>query len=50
VAAPGCHEFAASSKLVEVRSGPQGIVVSRGRDGDASWLCDLWLAERLAAG
>lgn len=50
VAAPGCREFTASSKLVEVRSGPQGIVVSRRRDGSTSWLCDLWLAEQLAAG
>jgi hypothetical protein len=48
VAEPGCREFAASSKLVEVRSGPQGIVVSRHHDGAASWLCDLWLAEQLA--
>jgi hypothetical protein len=50
VAAPGCHEFAADSKLVAVRSGPEGIVVSRRRDGAAAWLCDLWLAERLATG
>ena len=50
VAVPGAHEYAASSKLVEVRSGPQGIVVSRRRDGAGSWLCDLWLAEQLAAG
>ncbi len=42
--------FAASSKRLEVRSGPDGIAVIR-KDGDPrDWLCDLWLAERLAAG
>lgn len=49
VGEPGCHEFEASSKLVAVRSGPQGIVVSRRRGDQQSWLCDLWLAERLAS-
>jgi hypothetical protein len=50
VALSGCREFAASSKLVEVRSDGDGIVVRRARGGDqTSWLCDLWLAERLAA-
>jgi hypothetical protein len=50
VAAPGCRAYASGSKLVEVRSDAEGIVVSR-RDGDQqSWLCDLWLAEQLAAG
>jgi hypothetical protein len=49
VAEPGCGEFAASSKLVEVRSGPEGIVVSRRHGDQDSWLCDLWLAERLAS-
>jgi hypothetical protein len=49
VAAPDCREFEASSKLVAVRSGPQGIVVSRRRGDQQSWLCDLWLAERLAS-
>lgn len=48
VAAP-CREYAASSKRVEVRSGPDGIVVSRRKAGRSDWLCDLWLAERLAA-
>ena len=50
VVEPGCHEFEASSKRVAVRSGPEGIVVSRRRGDPGSWLCDLWLAERLAAG
>jgi hypothetical protein len=50
VAEPGCHPFEAGSKLVEVRSGREGIAVSRRRGGAESWLCDLWLAERLAAG
>jgi len=49
VAAPGMHPYEASSKLVTVRSGPQGIVVGRGRGEPGSWLSDLWLAERLAA-
>ena len=31
---------------VEVRGGPEGIVVARKGDPGA-WLCDLWLAERL---
>lgn len=34
-------------KGVTVRGGPDGIVVDRKGDPDA-WLCDLWLAERLA--
>jgi hypothetical protein len=50
VAARGCHEFEAASKLVAVRSGPEGVAVSRRRGDQRSWLCDLWLAERLAAG
>jgi hypothetical protein len=50
VAEPGCHEFEASSKLVAVRSGPEGIVVSRQRGKPSDWLSDLWLAERLAVG
>jgi hypothetical protein len=50
VAETGCHEFEASSKLVAIRSGPDGVVVSRRRGDQQSWLCDLWLAEQLAAG
>jgi hypothetical protein len=34
-------------KGVKVRGGPEGIVVERKGDPGA-WLCDLWLAERLA--
>ena len=48
VAVP-CHEFAVSSKRIEVKSGPDGIVVSREKAGQSDWLCDLWLAERLAS-
>lgn len=48
VAVP-CHEFAAKSKRVEVSSGPEGIVVTRRKGGGRDWLCDLWLAEHLAA-
>jgi hypothetical protein len=32
---------------VTVRGGPDGVVVERKGD-PAAWLCDLWLAERLA--
>jgi hypothetical protein len=34
---------------LEVEVGPEGIVVSRKKAGQGDWLCDLWLAERLAA-
>ena len=36
-------------KRVEVSAGPEGIVVARKRGEQRDWLCDLWLAERLAA-
>ncbi len=49
IAAP-CNSFAANSKRVEVRSGPEGIVVSRRKAAPNEWLCDLWVAERLLAG
>lgn len=48
VATP-CNEFEAKSKRVAVHSGPDGIVVSRRKAGQSDWLCDLWLAERLAS-
>jgi hypothetical protein len=35
-------------KGVELRAGDDGISVSRRRDSGFDWLCDLWLAERLA--
>jgi hypothetical protein len=35
-------------KKVTVEGGPEGIVVTRKGGGQADWLCDLWLAERLA--
>jgi hypothetical protein len=35
-------------KKLTVEGGPEGIVVSRKGGGQADWLCDLWLAERLA--
>ncbi|HEX3239452.1 MAG TPA: hypothetical protein VHR18_04880 [Solirubrobacterales bacterium] len=41
-------EYEAESKRVAIRSGPKGILVSRGKGGGRDWLCDLWLAERLA--
>ena len=36
-------------KKVEIEGGPQGIVVARKGGEQADWLCDLWLAEQLAA-
>jgi hypothetical protein len=35
-------------KKLTVEGGPEGIVVSRKGGEQADWLCDLWLAERLA--
>lgn len=43
-----CREYAATSKRVTVKSDPQGITVARKSGKPADWLCDLWLAERLA--
>jgi hypothetical protein len=37
-------------KRVEVSGGSEGIVVTRKKGQPNDWLCDLWLAERLAAG
>jgi len=42
------HDFAAKSRKLRVESGPEGIVVARKGGEQAGWLCDLWLAERLA--
>lgn len=44
-----CRTYRAESKLVTVRSGPDGLVVSRRKAAPGDWLCDLWLAERLLA-
>ena len=49
VVAP-CHEFEAESKQLTIRSGPEGVVISRHKARPGDWLCDLWLAERLVAG
>lgn len=35
-------------KKLTVEGGPEGIVVARKGGSQADWLCDLWLAERLA--
>lgn len=35
-------------KKVTVEGGPEGIVAKRKGGAQADWLCDLWLAERLA--
>jgi hypothetical protein len=43
-----CKQYAAATKRVKVESNPEGIVVTRKGGGPADWLCDLWLAERLA--
>jgi hypothetical protein len=43
-----CCDFVANSKRVSVRSGPEGLVVTRKGGEQADWLCDLWLVERLA--
>jgi hypothetical protein len=42
--------FAASSKRLAVETGPEGILVTRRKGDGRDWLCDLWLAERLASG
>lgn len=36
-------------KRLEVNGGAEGIVVTRKGGAQSDWLCDLWLAERLAA-
>lgn len=43
-----CGEYAATSKRVGIKSGPEGITVTRKGGKPADWLCDLWLAECLA--
>jgi len=35
-------------KKVAVEAGPEGVVVTRKAGEQSDWLCDLWLAERLA--
>lgn len=47
VATPA-HEYSAGSRKVKVSGGPEGIVVARKGGEQSDWLCDLWLAERLA--
>ena len=44
-----CAAFEAKSKRVEVRSGPEGLVISRRKAAPNDWLCDLWVAEQLLA-
>ena len=44
-----CREWEVESKLVTVRSDGDQIALSRRRQGQESWLCDLWVAERLAS-
>jgi hypothetical protein len=36
-------------KRLKVSGGPEGVVVARKGGAQSDWLCDLWLAERLAA-
>ena len=47
--AVACKPFEAKSKRVELRSGPEGLVISRRKAAPGDWLCDLWVAERLLA-
>ena len=42
------NEYEARSKRLIVRGGPEGIAVVRRKGDPRDWLCDLWLAERLA--
>jgi hypothetical protein len=48
VAALGDVPNSSRWKKLTVESGPEGIVVTRKGAGQSDWLCDLWLAERLA--
>jgi hypothetical protein len=50
VAAPGAVPNSVRWKRVEISGGPEGIVVTRKKGEQRDWLCDLWLAERLADG
>lgn len=43
-----CKEYSATSKRVRVESDAEEITVTRKGGKPADWLCDLWLAERLA--
>lgn len=43
-----CAEFEAKGKRLTVASGPEGVLVTRRKGDGRAWLCDLWLAERLA--
>jgi hypothetical protein len=36
-------------KRLRVEGGPEGVVVTRKQGDGRDWLCDLWLAERLAS-
>jgi hypothetical protein len=36
-------------KRVSAEGGAEGIVVTRKKGEQNDWLCDLWLAERLAS-
>jgi len=49
IVAEPCAEFEAKGKRLSVTSGPEGILVSRQKSDGRDWLCDLWLAERLAS-
>jgi hypothetical protein len=48
--AVSARPFAATSRKVEVESGPEGILIVRKGGAQGDWLCDLWVAERLAQG
>ena len=51
IARPAATSSRRKSRRVEVASGPEGAcVISRRKAAPGDWLCDLWLAERLASG
>jgi hypothetical protein len=49
IVAEPCADFAAAGKCLSVEAGAAGIVVTRKKGEQRDWLCDLWLAERLAS-
>lgn len=49
IVAEPSNEYEAKGKRLTVTSGPEGILVTRRKSDGHDWLCDLWLAERLAS-
>ncbi len=44
-----CADFAVAGKRLSIEAGPKGVLVTRRKGEQRDWLCDLWLAERLAS-